>query len=150
MDRTQFTALRDLPGKRIDQDLVYDEDPAHAPLMRLRPVEVFNTGGVKVRLVGSYHPTLDRIGFTFHCKEAGGPICRVDVRGPNHKQAGRTHKHDLHRESDPANDLPTAVARPDLEALAIVAVWQDLCTRAQILHTGAFVDPRTPIAPIDE
>jgi len=92
----------------------------------------------------------DSVTFNFVCPEAGGPICRVDVRGSPHKQAGRTHKHDLHQPGEPRNNLPTAHARPDLEALTPQQVWTHLCTRANIQHTGTFADPRERQSPIHE
>jgi hypothetical protein len=150
MNRTDFLNLLALPGKRIDQDLVFDDVPTKAPNRVLRSVEVFNTGGVKVRLEGHYTPALESVTFVFVCPEAGGPICRVDVRGTNHKAQGRTHKHDLQRESDPRHNLPTAVARPDLEASDPSAIWADLCSRAGIKHTGQFVDPSVRQLPIHE
>lgn len=150
MDRAQFTALRDLPGKRIDKDLVYEVDPAHAPLKKLKTVDVVNAGGVKVKLDGTFHPLRDAVSFTFSCAAAGGPICRVDVRGTVHKQAGRTHKHDLHQPSDPTNNLPAAQARPDLEALSAREVWRDLCARASIEHHGDFLDPAEAVVPTPE
>lgn len=148
MDRQGFINLLALQGKRIDQDMVFEDIPEKAPHRILKSVEVFNTGGIKVRLEGHYTPNHESVTFVFVCPEAGGPICRVDVRGTNHKEQGRTHKHDLHRETDPRNNLPTAHARPDLETLNPAQVWTDLCTRASIQHTGRFVDPRARQLPI--
>lgn len=150
MDRPAFLRLLALPGKRIDQDLVFEEVENKGPNKVLRPVDVFNTGGFKVRLEGHYHPLYQSITFNFVCAEAGGPICRLDVRGQNHKEAGRTHKHDLHREQDPRNNLPAAHARDDLAEMAPVDIWRDLCTRAHIQHTGRFFDPRAVQLPLAE
>jgi len=150
MNRQDFLNLLALPGKRIDEDLVFENVPGKAPNRVLRSVEVFNTGGVKVKLEGHFHPLHDGVTFVFVCPEAGGPICRVDVRGTNHKNQGRTHKHDLHRDADPRDNLPSAHARPDLENLDPSQVWTDLCTRANIQHTGRFADPRARQLPIHE
>ena len=141
MDRQDFLQLLALPGKRIDGDVEFEMVAAKAPALVLRPVDVKNAGGLSIRLCGHYHPTYDAVTFAFDCREAGGPICRVDVRGTMHKQAGRTHKHDLQVDTDPLNNLPQAVARLDLVNLTPRMVWQDLCQRANLIHTGQFIDP---------
>jgi hypothetical protein len=92
-------------------------------------------------LNGTYKPDIPAITFNFVLRGVG-PVCRVCVNGTLHPPAGRTHKHDLRKESDPRNNLPTAVARPDLENRATVKeVWDILLQQANITHTGTFNEP---------
>ncbi len=141
MTRGDFIALLALDGKRIDDDLVFEDVPGKGPSRVLRTVEVINTGGRKIRLEGHYNERYDSITFCFVCPESGGPICRVDVNGPIHPPAGRTHKHDLVADSDPYRNLPNAIARLDLVGRTPRDVWQILCAQANIQHNGKFIDP---------
>ena len=149
MTRNDFLQLLALDAKQVDQNLEFEEIPSKSPTRILKTVEVFNTGGRKVRLEGHYNPIYDSVTFNFVCPEAGGAICRVDVRGTKHGDAGRTHKHNFRSESDPRAQLPHAVARPDLENASPEIVWIDLCERANIHFTGLFIDPRVPTLPMD-
>ena len=63
------------------------------------------------------------------------------VNGTIHPNAGRTHKHDLRKDSDPRNNLPTAIERPDLAGKSIKEVWDILLQQANITHTGTFNEP---------
>lgn len=143
MTRDEFHDLVQLQNKVIRDDLEFVADESRAPLMRLKSVIVANTGPWTVKLDGWYNPDLDSLSFTFSCAQVSSkPICRVDVRGPAHDVGGRTHKHELRHETCPRKNLPTRIERPELEAMTPQEVWQDLCERAQILHQGAFNDPR--------
>lgn len=91
-------------------------------------------------LNGSFNKKTGALKFNFLMRGVG-PICRVEVNGAIHGDAGRTHKHDIRKDSDPRMDLPHAEARPDLIGKTPKEVWEDLCKRAKIEHTGNFVDP---------
>ena len=144
MTRAEFIHLLAAQDKRIDGDLIFEERAGKQPNLVMRSVEVVNGSGLRITLHGHYNKFYGSITFTFACSDAGGPICRLDVRGSPHGNAGRTHKHDLHAETDPRDNLPQAHPRPDLDLSSPVEAWRTLCEQARITHVGQLVDP-TPL-----
>lgn len=142
MDHEEFKQLRDLPGKRISEDIVWSQPTDMKPNYVFERVNVENDLGWRVLVNGTFKPGIPSVTYNFQVVGVG-PICRVTVNGVFHRGAGRTHKNDLRKESDPRNNLPTAVARTDLEDQSPAEVWRDLCNRAKITHDGTFLDPPT-------
>ena len=140
MNRQEFLHLRDLPGKRITANIEWASPRDGKPNLIFEQVPLENSAGFDVVLNGTYKPDIPAITFNFVLLGIG-PICRVDVNGTIHRDAGRTHKHDLRHEADPRRNLPTAIARADLEGKTAWEVWLDLCEKANIEHTGSFNDP---------
>jgi len=141
MNRREFEQLRDLPDKRVSADIVWTAPRDGKPNLIFEQVELENSLGLDVVIIGTFKPDIPSVTFNFVLRGVG-PICRVDVNGTIHGDAGRTHKHDLRRETDPRNSVPTAVARADLEGKSARGVWNDLCERAKIEHAGTFSDPQ--------
>jgi hypothetical protein len=139
VDRREFELLRDLPGKRIAEDIRFVVTQSTSPNLTFSNVEVENNRGIVLRLNGTYKPGIPSISFNFTTPE--GPICRLDVNSTIHKTAGRTHKHDLRDDADPRQNLPHADAAPDFANLTPPEVWKLLCDRANIEHDGTFHDP---------
>jgi hypothetical protein len=140
MTRDEFTELRRAP-KEISADIQF------------RPTKKFGDGWLFVEdmpvgnqlnydlfLDGRYNSITKTLIFNFKIRGVG-PICRMEVNGKIHRDAGRTHKHDLIHESDSRKNLPNAQHRPDLENKTPREVWEILCRQAKIEHTGNFVDP---------
>jgi hypothetical protein len=77
---------------------------------------------------------------TFNVHVVGvGPICRVDVDGPAHRPAGRSHKRALRSERCPDRNLPDQVHdRPDLSGKNLVELFEIFCQMAHIEHVGTF------------
>ena len=144
MNRSEFEALRSLPDKQITADIRFELKQATSPNLTFEDVPVENALQYEVILNGTFKPDLPSVTFNFVLRGVG-PICRVCVNGALHSGAGRTHKHDLRRESDPRNNLPEAVARPDLADLSVREVWEILLKQANIVHTGAFHLPDTQL-----
>lgn len=140
MNRQEFEQLRDLPGKRITADIVFSSHSKAGPNRVFEQVQVENSLELDVVLNGTYKPDIPSITFNFVIRGVG-PICRIDVNGTIHGAAGRTHKHDLQRDSDPRTNLPDVVPRPDLVGKSPREVWEILCKQAGMIHTGNFVDP---------
>lgn len=142
MNRHEFEALRDVADKRIAADIVFQQRKETSPNLTFDEVVVENRLGFDVVLNGTYKPALPAVTFNFVLRGVG-PICRVCVNGTIHRGAGRTHKHDLRHDDDTKGhkNLPEAVARPDLEGRSAREVWETLCRQANIVHSGAFVDP---------
>jgi hypothetical protein len=139
--REEFVALR-RSAKEVAEDIRYASDRnCHQDVVTFGPVPVENPLGIHVLLRGSYNRRLKSVSFNFTVEGEPGSICRVDVSGAIHKDAGRTHKHEMRSEADQRNDLPYAVPRPDLEGMTLRQVWDTLCQQAKIDHSGTFVDP---------
>jgi hypothetical protein len=138
MDRAEFETLRDLPHKQVVDDITFT--PKNATTLVFQDVPVANALGLDLVLNGSFKPDIPAVKYNFSIKGVG-PICRVDVNGSIHGTEGRTHKHDLQTDSCPRKNLPTAKARPDLERLTALQVWQKVCAMANIQHTGRFEEP---------
>ena len=138
MNRAEFEELRDLPNKEVMVDIAFT--PKNATTLIFQDVPVANSLGLDLILDGSFKPDIPAVKYNF-CIKGIGPICRVEVNGRIHKSEGRTHKHDLQTDSCPRNNLPVAKARPDLERLTALQVWQKVCAMASIQHTGRFEEP---------
>lgn len=140
MDRREFEELRDLPGKTVDCDIQFGAPTEAAPLLLFDNIPVTNSLGIDLRLHGKYNPLIRSIVFNFRIPQVG-PICRLEVNGTMHG-GSRTHKHSLHVEEDPRQNLPTKVKpRPDLERKTLREVWETLCREAKIVHNGRLVEP---------
>ncbi len=140
MNRSEFEQLRDLPGKTITADITYSNKDS-SDVYSFGQVRVYNDLGIEVILNGSYIPDIPTIKFNFHSVIAGGAICRVEINGKPHKDAGRTHKHSVQYDSCARRNLPIAVARPDLEGKTLLEIWNYLCEQANIEHIGRFIEP---------
>jgi hypothetical protein len=140
MDRREFEELRDLPGKAVNSDIQFGAPAEAAPFLLFENVRVSNSLGIDLRLNGKYNPEVRTIVFNFRIPNVG-PICRVEVNSTKHG-GSRTHKHSLHLEEDPRQNLPTKVIpRPDLERKTLREVWETLCREARITHNGRLVEP---------
>ena len=140
VNRREFELLRDLPNKRIDQDIRFVAARATDPNLTFSGVTLKNTAGWIVRLNGTYKPGIPSLTFNFSIPDVGA-ICRLDINGPVHKPVGRTHKHSLKNDEDPRKNLPTPDAAPDFNNLSPSQAWALLCESARILHEGVFFDP---------
>lgn len=141
MDRTTFEALRDLPGKVISGDIRFARRAVLAPLLVAEGIRIDNTDGVELVLTVSYN---ERVGSkTINVHVPGlGPICRLDVDGPAHRPAGRSHKHSLQKERCPDRNLPDGVIdRPDLAGSTLRQVFTEFCRIADIKHLGQLDTP---------
>jgi len=141
MDRTMFEALRDLPEKSISADIRFARRQALAPLLVAEGIRIENSGDVELVLTVSYNPRVGSKTFNVHTPGLG-PICRLDVDGPAHRPAGRSHKHSLQRERCPDRNLPDGVIdRPDLAGKTLREVFVEFCRMAKITHHGAIEAP---------
>jgi hypothetical protein len=141
VDRHDFSQLLKARGKEIKADIQFVQIrnlPEY--IVVFDNAELENPLGYDIVANGSYNRKTGATKFNFVLRGTG-PICRVEVGGFIHGSAGRTHKHDVQEPDDPRKDLPHAHPRPDLEAKNPREIWEDLCRRAGIEHTGRFIDP---------
>lgn len=137
MNRAEFDALRQLAGKTIAVPITLSASRNHEKSMVALDIPVENSMGVELILDVTFKPEVPALTFNFSVKGVG-PICRVDINGTIHGNAGRTHKHELQNETDPRNNLPFALARAELMAMPANNAWTWVCQQANINHTSTF------------
>ncbi len=141
MNRAEFEAIRDVPDKRIVGDIRFSRPSALSPALAVQNVIIENSQGVELRLNITYNPEVGSKTFNVHVPGLG-PICRLDVDGTNHRDAGRSHKHALQGERCPDRNLPDDVnGRPDLAGKGLRELFEVFCEMADITHEGDFAAP---------
>jgi hypothetical protein len=141
VDPDEFRALRGLPGKKIEVDIEFVNIRKLAEhVLVFDDAPVVNSMNLPVVVGGQYNRKTGRLTFHFTL-EGCGLICRLCVNGADHKEDGRTHKHELEAAGDVRKHLPSAKRREDLLGKRPREVWEILCRNAHIEHNGRFVDP---------
>lgn len=141
MNRTEFEAIRDIPGKVIRGDIRLSRRQATAPALVADGIVIENAAGAELRLNISFNPAVGSKTFNVHVPGLG-PICRLDVDGTAHRPAGRSHKHSLISERCPDRNLRDGVDdRPELEGKPLTEVFAVFCAMAGISHEGSFDFP---------
>lgn len=132
MDRDEFKHLRDLPGKSISGPIRLYGRQGHAPELCATDIVINNDAGADLLMDVSYNPETDKK--TVNVRERGaGPICRLDVDGPPHKQASGCHKHSLQKPDCPKSNLPLEVQdRADLVGKSVQEVLDEMCKLGSI------------------
>jgi len=141
MDRVAFEAVRDVSGKVIRGDIRLVARRQTQPALVAENIMIENSSGAVLRLNITYNPEVG--SKTFNVTAAGvGPICRLDVDGPTHRPAGRSHKHSLQAERCPDRNLPDNVGdRADLAGKTMTELFEIFCQMADITHEGTFFPP---------
>jgi hypothetical protein len=149
VDRKTFEALRDLPGKRIREDIRFIASRAIRPLVIAEDVRIQNEHGIDLRLTIKYNPEVGASTFNVHVPGIG-PICRLDVDGPPHRPLGRSHKHAMQNEECPRRNLPDGVTDlPGLSGKSVPDLFAAFCEMASIQHAGVFFAPDLEIGGTD-
>src|SRR5687768_10251274 len=134
MDRTEFEALRDLPGKYIDEDVRLVSGLKTAPVLCAEDVPLHNDMGIDAVITVTFNPEISAFKCNVHVRGVG-PICRVEINGPEHPGSGRTHKHSLQTDRCPRQNLHRNVQpRPDLNGITLEEAWRKFCEMAKIVH----------------
>lgn len=137
VNRTQFEAVRDVPGKVIRADIRFSRRQA----LTVEGIVITNDAAVDLRLNITFNPEVGSKTFNVHVPGVG-PICRLDVDGPAHRPAGRSHKHSLRTERCPDRNLPDGVVdKPELSGQSVRELFDFFCELAQIRHEGTFEAP---------
>lgn len=141
MDRRDFEALRDLPDKKIRDDITFRSPGNLSPSRVADEVKIENSDSVDARMIIRHNPETGQSTINVYVA-GGGPICRLDVDGPPHRPAGRSHKHSLQTPACPDRNLPSGVLdKPELSGRPIREVFEIFCEMANIEHTGEFNEP---------
>jgi hypothetical protein len=141
VERAAFEQLRDLPGKKIRKDIRFSRKRDLLPNLTSDNIVIENALGVDVVMNINYN---EEVGSkTFNVVLRGkGPICRLDVDGPPHQPAGRSHKHSLQTPRCPDQNIPKGVIDlPNLAGKPLRELFTIFCGMAQIDHEGVFEPP---------
>ena len=137
MNRAEFELLRDMKDKVVAGDIRLSRRDALRPVREASDIRIENSEGVDLRLTLRWNPETGKKTVGVHVPGVG-PICRVDVDGPEHSHAGRSHKHSLQTAACPDRNLPDGVTpRPELAGLDLATVFRQFCQDASIAFGGS-------------
>ncbi len=144
IERNEFESLRDILGKKIQQDIQFSNKRQTSPYLVAEDIFIENSQELDLRMSILYNPIIGSKTINVHVSGLG-PICRLDVDGPAHRPFGRSHKHSLQNERCPDRNLPDGVMdRPDLLGKSLKDVFETFCRMAHIQHEGIFFSPDNP------
>jgi hypothetical protein len=141
VNRRDFEALRDEPNKIIEGPIRLVRRVATSPALVADGIVIQSSSGFDARLSVAYNPEIGSKTCNVYVPGLG-PICRLDVDGPAHRPAGRSHKHSLQSARCPDRNLPDDVLdRPDLAGRSLREVFRAFCEMAHIVHNGELIIP---------
>jgi hypothetical protein len=141
VNRTEFEGLRDLADKVIRADIRFSKRQATMPALIAEGIAIENSSAVDLRLNITFNPEVGSKTFNVHVPGLG-PVCRMDVDGPAHRPAGRSHKHALLSERCPERNLRDGVSdRPDLSGRSVRDLFDVFCELGNIRYEGTFESP---------
>lgn len=138
---TEFETLLNDTTKRIEGDIIWQEDEDHSPCLEFR-AEIQSDSGWPLFVRGSYNPLIPALSYVLLLKTTGrvyGLDLGKDHHNPQCQQVGEKHKH---RWSEQFRDKE-AYAPDDITAPASdpAAVWIQFCAEAAITHQGRMTPP---------
>jgi len=141
MTQAEFEALLADGTKRIEQDIIWQEDEDRSPGVEFR-VQVISDPGFPLFIKGWYNREAQTLSYAL-IHRGVGRIYALDLGKDHHNPScvyvGEKHKH---RWSEVVKDKE-AHAPDDITALANdpVGVWREFCQEANISHTGVMHSP---------
>jgi hypothetical protein len=129
--------------KTINEAIFYRPNKSHSQVYLLEEVGFVGMDCEGIYVSGNYNCRDGSMTVNFYLKGVGS-VRRFCLGGPDHGDAGRFHEHILEKDSDayPENNLPYAIARPDMEGLDPEVAWRKICGEASVSHTDRYSDPR--------
>lgn len=131
-------------SKRIDGDILWQEDEDHSPSVEFR-AEVMSDSGWPLFVRGSYNPLAQALSYMLVLKTTGriyGLDLGKDHHNPECNRVGEKHKH---RWTEQARDKQAYVPNDITKKAADpVAVWQEFCAEAKLTHADKMVPPQPP------
>jgi hypothetical protein len=95
LSNAEFDAILTDCTKRIDGDIVWQQDEDHSPSLEFK-VEIVTAGGLPLFMKGTFNPLVSAISFALISK-AAGRIYALDLgkghRNPDGVRVGDPHKH---------------------------------------------------------
>lgn len=141
MNRAEFEVLMADQSKTISADISWSEDEDHSPSVEFR-AEVTNTQGYPLFIRGSYNALAGTLTFALIHRTVGrvyGLDLGKDHHNPSCEFVGEKHKHiwdDRVRDKNAyvPEDITASASNP-------VAVWQQFCKEARLVHLGRLMEP---------
>ena len=138
---SEFQTILNDASKRIDGDIVWQEDEDHSPSQEFR-VEVQTDTGWPLFVRGSFNPLIPALSYTLILKTVGriyGLDLGKDHHNPECTQVGEKHKHTWteqfrDKEAYVPDDITEAASDPR-------AVWRQFCGEANLTHDGTLHAP---------
>jgi hypothetical protein len=140
MQRGEFEAIWALPGKCVNEDIVFTAAKGLRGTYCFDDIEVLVDHPSKLLVHGTFNCRTGALIFNFTL-DGVGPVCRYCLGGTAHGDAGRWHQHLLRQESHPRQNLPFAIPRLTLRGLSAIKTWEQICQESNITHTADFFEP---------
>jgi len=144
ISNAEFATILDDTSKKIDGDIVWQEDEDHSPCAEFR-IEVSSDAGWPLFVRGSYNPLIPALTYALILKTTGR-IYALDLGKDHHNpqcnQVGEKHKH---RWTEQFRDKEAYVPEDiTCEASDPVGVWRQFCQEANLVHEGDMPVPQAP------
>ncbi len=141
LSNTEFQTILKDSSKRIEGDIVWEENEDHSPCWVFR-AEVLNDSGWPLFISGNHNPLLPRTSYHLIHRQVGriyGLDHGKEHRNPGRRLVGQKHKHQW--EEATADKL--AYEPEDITAPADqpTEVWKQFCAEAAIMHRGSMSPP---------
>jgi hypothetical protein len=141
LTEAEFQAILADPTKRIEGNILWDEDEDHSPAVEFR-AEIESDAGYPLFVRGSVNRMAGTLTFAVIHRGVGriyGLDMGKDHRNPNGQLVGETHKHRWTEQFQ----AKEAYVPPDINAPVTdpTAVWAQFCAEASIAHHGVLQHP---------
>jgi hypothetical protein len=141
LTNTEFETILNDTSKRIEGDIMWQEDEDHSPSSEFR-AEILSDAGWPLFVRGSYNPLIPALSYMLILKTAGrvyGLDMGKDHHNPQCEQVGEKHKHQWtenfrDKEAYVPNDISMPASDP-------VAVWGQFCAEVKLVHNGKMALP---------
>lgn len=141
LTQAEFQAILTDDTKRIDGDILWDEDDDHSPAVEFRAA-MDSVAGYPLFIRGSVNRLAGTLTFAVIHRGVGriyGLDMGKDHRNPDGQLVGETHKHrwtEVHQAREAY--VPVDITAPSEDP---VAVWNQFCLEASITHNGVLQNP---------
>lgn len=141
LTNAELASLMEDGSKRIEGDIAWCEDEDHSPALEFR-AEILSETGWPLFVRGGYNRLAGSLTYAVILKTEGR-IYALDLGKDHHNpectQVGEKHKHRwteqyTDKEAYSPEDISASVADP-------VAVWEEFCKEAKIVHQGKLAQP---------
>jgi len=141
LTNTEFETILNDTSKRIDGNLIWQEDEDHSPSVEFR-AEVQSDSGWPLFVRGSYNPLIPALSYVLILKTVGR-VYGLDLGKAHHNpqcdQVGEKHKHRWteqfrDKEAHVPGDIKAQASNP-------VDVWREFCAESKLTHSGTLAPP---------
>lgn len=137
----EFQDILNDPTKRIDGDIIWQNDEDHSPSVEFR-TEVLSDAGWPLIVRGSYNPLIPALSYVLIHKSFGriyGLDMGKDHHNPQCNLVGEKHKHRwTERFRDKEAYVPIDITAPASDP---VTVWSQFCEETKLKHNGRLLNP---------